>query len=418
MDEKGLTTLQLQEARRYALCIAGDTNMFEPFAIAMIDYMGYDIIPHLKELYCEICQILFTRAIPTDDLRHIERIDDVEIRGWYERYSKGQEERERSEQEEFNENIDELQFLVEDFRKKEEFQKMLDFVGKFSHIAPYNAMLVEMQKPGSILVLKGKEWKDYGRFVKPNAQKLITLRQFGPVQCMFDISDTEPIPGIPLNDDAKILEMWNNSLKRTEGDVDEEELKTLIFNLPAYGIYLDDSFNASNTYGGYVMPYEHEISVPVNASESLRYKSRFLISVNRNQNRTEKFHTICHELGHIFCRHQSYDRKKTRGLSIKEREFEAETVAWLMCKRHGVNNASEEYLATYAPSGTIPLCSTDFIMKAVTEIEKMVQKKVYARKSEWYSEDKRFKDDLDFYMRSTKKKKNIKKTSKTTEIVY
>jgi Zn-finger nucleic acid-binding protein len=57
-------------------------------------------------------------------------------------------------------------------------------------------------------------------------------------------------------------------------------------------------------------------------------------------------------------------------------------------------------------------------MKAVTEIEKMVQKKVYARSSEWYSEDKRFKDDLDFYMRSTKKKKNIKKTSKTTEIVY
>ena len=89
-----------------------------------------------------------------------------------------------------------------------------------------------------------------------------------------------------------------------------------------------------------------------------------------------------------------------------------------MCKRHGVNNASEDYLATYAPSGTIPLCSTDFIMKAVTEIEKMVQKKVYARSSEWYSEDKRFKDDLDFYMRSTKKKKNIKKTSKTTEIVY
>jgi hypothetical protein len=104
-------------------------------------------------------------------------------------------------------------------------------------------------------------------------------------------------------------------------------------------------------------------------------------------------------------------------LSIKEKEFEAETVAWLMCKRHGVNNASEEYLATYAPYGTIPLCSTDFIMKAVTEIEKMVQKKVYTRKSEWYSEDKAFKADLDFYV-SNEKKKKTKKASKSAEVVY
>lgn len=417
MDEKGLTAVQLQEARRYALCIAGDANFFKPFAIAMIDYMGYDIIPHLKELYREVSQILFTRAIPSDDLKCVESIEDSEITDWYDQYSSRQEERERREQEEFNENIDELQFLVEGCRKSEEFQKMLDFVGKFSHIAPYNAMLIEMQKPGSVLVLKGKEWKQYGRFVKPNAQKLITLRQFGPVQCMFDISDTEPIPGIPLNDDAKILEMWDNSLKKTEGEVDEKEFKTLIENLPSYGIYLDDSFNATNTFGGYVMPYEHELSVPVNASQTFKYKSRFLISVNRNQNRTEKFHTICHELGHIFCRHQSYNRDKTRVLSIKEKEFEAETVAWLMCKRHGVNNASEEYLATYAPYGTIPLCSTDFIMKAVTEIEKMVQKKVYTRKSEWYSEDKAFKADLDFYV-SNEKKKKTKKASKSAEVVY
>ena len=42
-----------------------------------------------------------------------------------------------------------------------------------------------------------------------------------------------------------------------------------------------------------------------------------------------QFHTICHELGHLFCYHQFYTESKRRKLTIKEREFEAETVAGL-----------------------------------------------------------------------------------------
>lgn len=86
-----------------------------------------------------------------------------------------------------------------------------------------------------------------------------------------------------------------------------------------------------------------------------------------------QFHTICHELGHLFCYHQFYTESKRQKLTIKEREFEAETVAWLVCKRHGIYNPSEEYLASYAPLGEIPICSTDLIMKAVAEIERMME---------------------------------------------
>lgn len=107
--------------------------------------------------------------------------------------------------------------------------------------------------------------------------------------------------------------------------------------------------------------------------ESARVNSRFIISVNKNQERIVQFHTICHELGHLFCYHQFYTESKRRKLTIKEREFEAETVAWLVCKRHGIYNPSEEYLASYAPLGEIPICSTDLIMKAVAEIERMME---------------------------------------------
>ena len=416
MEQTTIPDNMMQEARRYALCIAGEANKFYDFAIAMLDYMGPDFCPYLKELYKELSQILFTRAIPQDNLNDVNNINDEEILSWYESYKAKQKKREEQLQGEFNENIDELQFLVKDCRKREEFQNMLDFVGKFCHMAPYNAMLVEMQKPGAKLVLKGREWDKFNRRVKPNAQKLITLRQFGPVQCMFDISDTEQIPGRPYSKDAEIMNMWDSSLKRTQGEVKEDIYNRLIENLTSYGIYLDDSFNAANTFGGYVTPYRHEIDVYLGSNDFFRHNSRFLISVNRSQSKTEKFHTICHELGHIFCRHMSYNPEKERWLTLKEREFEAETVAWLMCKRHGISNPSEEYLASYAQDGLIPICSTDFIMKSVTEIEKMLKERVYVRKSEWYNEDKSFKSTVDDIWNSIKGKK--KKPSRRGERIY
>ena len=204
------------------------------------------------------------------------------------------------------------------------------------------------------------------------------------------------------------MEMWDSGLKSIQGEIDYISFKILKDNLPTYGVYLDESFLAANTYGGYIMPYEHEMSIPLNKTESLKTNSRFLISVNRQQKITEKFHTICHELGHLFCNHQCYNVKKKRQLSLKEREFEAETVAWLVCKRWGINNPSEDYLATYAPEGEIPICSTELIMKAVNEIEKMMKDAVFASKGLWYKEDEKFKDEVDYINRKRKEEKKRK----------
>lgn len=144
------------------------------------------------------------------------------------------------------------------------------------------------------------------------------------------------------------------------------------------------------------MPYEEkQLSIMVN-KESAKINSRFIISINKNLSRIVQFHTICHELGHLFCYHQFYTESKRRKLTIKEREFEAETVAWLICKRHGIYNPSEEYLASYAPQGEIPICSTDLIMKAVAEIERMMESPIKIKESLWYKEDKGLKEKLGY----------------------
>lgn len=74
-----------------------------------------------------------------------------------------------------------------------------------------------------------------------------------------------------------------------------------------------------------------------------------------------------------------------------------------MCKRHGISNPSEEYLASYAPEGEIPICSTELIMRAVTEIEKMMEGFVSINESIWYKEDTEFKASVNAHRQKLKR---------------
>lgn len=403
-EKYGISTDLLKIAREYALSIIFHTRSFMDFALSMMDYLGEDICCICKELYCEFYQVAFTNGFHLDGSEVVDSFSlDYLVNCYYkEKENKLKAEKEREE--EFKSNVDELQFLVEQCRSSKRFKEMLDFVGKFGYLAPYNAMLVDMQLPGAKLVLTGKKWREYGRKVKPNAQQLITLFPFGPIQCMFDISGTEPIDGVKAKEDGELLKEWDEILKKVEGNIKPELLKQLINNLPSYGVYYDDSFLAANTYGGYLMPYKHPINVKI-GGELVKITSRFMISVNQKQTDTEKFHTICHELGHLLCRHLYYNEQAKRRLDKKEEEFEAETVAWLVCKRMGINNPSEQYLATYAKDGQIPLCSIDLIMKAVTEIEEMINHETSIKSGKWYQADKDFKAFVDDVIKKQKRKK-------------
>ena len=380
----------MPNAIEYASHIIMETSNFIDFAVALVDYMDEDFIPYCKSVYA----MLRSLDYPTVTFEKDDELGDITpdvIRKEYHIFLSKQEKLAREK--EFKENIDELQFLVKSYRDSNEFKKMLDFIGSFPYLAPYNAMLVQMQKPGATFVLTGKKWAEYGRQPKLNGQKLIVLKPFGPVQCVFDFEDTEPIPNATkVMKEADLIKKYTESLQQAQGDLDKKKMDTLVSNLPVYGIYLDDNFLASNSYGGYIMPYhDQKLKVKIDKDYDMEISSNFVISVNKKQSNAAKFHTICHELGHLFCNHQCYDKRKKRKLTLKEKEFEAETVAWLMCKRHGISNPSEEYLASYAPKGEIPICSTELIMRAVTEIERMMDGAVSVNDSMWYKEDSAFK---------------------------
>ncbi|MCD8293623.1 MAG: hypothetical protein LUE27_00040 [Clostridia bacterium] len=403
---------------KYAFDIVADNSSFEEFATTMMDYVGrpcseiiecYDkLIEFNKNLIKEGREKLFELEENFKE-RYGSRIIDV-MTSWFFSFESAEKRREAEEQ--IKEDIDELNKRVKKFRTSNRFKKMIDFISNFPNLSSYNAYLVSLQKPGATFVLSLKEWiYVYGRRPKINGQQLLILMPFRPIQIMVDYSDTEPIPGRSISREAfyrkkeKEIEEWeknlNNANIRNSSEQNEEEIwGHLKENLPKYGIALHEDFNAGGTFGGYLQVTRgskilvEKLSVEIAPKTYIEADSAFIINVNKDLNIASKFHTVCHELGHLFCRHLSYDGN-TRHLSTKEEEFEAETVAWLVGKRRGIENPSEEYLANYAQQGELPACALSIVLKAVDEIERIIDNAISVKKGMWYEKDKAFRALVD-----------------------
>ena len=71
------------------------------------------------------------------------------------------------------------------------------------------------------------------------------------------------------------------------------------------------------------------------------------------------------------------------GLPLAIREFEAESVCYLVCTRLGIDNASAEYLAGYVRKyESTPPISLDAVLKSGWLIERMGQEHLPPRKTQ------------------------------------
>ncbi|WP_009963815.1 ImmA/IrrE family metallo-endopeptidase [Verrucomicrobium spinosum] len=103
----------------------------------------------------------------------------------------------------------------------------------------------------------------------------------------------------------------------------------------------------------------------------------YSMQANRNHTAPVQFITIAHELAHLFLGHLGSDRK----LNIPERprpdhakeELEAESVAYLVCGRNGVESKPQAYLTHFVESNT-PVDSLDLyqVMRAAGQIETLL----------------------------------------------
>jgi hypothetical protein len=119
--------------------------------------------------------------------------------------------------------------------------------------------------------------------------------------------------------------------------------------------------------------------------EFARVPRRYALILNSNLSIESRYATLVHELAHLYCGHLGTPDPKLwpdrRGLGLTVREFEAESVCYLVCERAGLSSTSSEYLAGYLKDNEeIPAISFDRVMKAGGLIEEMARKKLLLRK--------------------------------------
>lgn len=272
--------------------------------------------------------------------------------------------------------LDKLFEEVGTYRKSEDYKKLLDFIKKFRGLSPYNAMLVDMQKPGSIFVTTASDWRyRFGRKPKIGARPLVILRPFGPVYPVYELGDTE----------GKEFPKEAANPFHAYGDVSDLKMEKLRKSMYFEGVKLSEQDYAAGVAGG--IKALHEIGEYKSKKTVKQFRIIFGMALNRNLSNVEKAATIFHELGHVFCGHMLHTEAKwlpeRHNLSMESKEFEAESVCWLVCERNGIKNPSAEYLAELLDSNNeIPPVSIEAVMKAAGTVEKIWEGSITAPRKE------------------------------------
>lgn len=286
-------------------------------------------------------------------------------------------------------SLDELFHLTHQYENTVEFRELVKFVIRFRAYSPFNSMLVHVQMPGAKFVAPPHRWRrDFKRRIKPGARPLVILRPNGPVMFVFDVSDTESM------ETSKPLPPEIENPFQVGGRLNPRDFEWLIENSKRDGIRVTESDHGSQSAG--------LIRIRDDLSESQLFKSgvnksrqpvfveipvAYDIVLNRKHSRESKFATIVHELAHLYCGHLGRPTAKhrawpdRRGCKRAVQEFEAESVAYLVCQRSGINNPSERYLRHHLGGDEkLPSISLDCVLKSSGLIESMTKGRLKPRK--------------------------------------
>lgn len=225
--------------------------------------------------------------------------------------------------------VKEVKEGVAKIQSSDDWKACLDMSSKFWKYSFHNQMLIMLQKRDATYVAGFYKWKEFSRWVKKgehgirilaplivkakgqkNGEEEITLKGFRAVS-VFDASQTE----------GKELPSVFHSLKGSAPEGVFEKLLSFTKN-QGYTIGFQEITDGSYGY----LNKQKEIVLKLGESTA------------------QTMETLCHELAHGLLGHLT-----EKELGRDEKELEAETTAWIVCRNLGLETreTSFGYLATW-----------------------------------------------------------------------
>lgn len=286
-----------------------------------------------------------------------------------------------------------LDQLLEDsrlYRKGADYQNLLDFVVRLRNFAPFNALLLQIQKPGLHHAASARDWREtFGRTIKDDARPLLILWPFGPVALVYDLIDTDgdDLPNgiaafaatglmdhIALERFANLIAKKNIAWNKVDaGDLKAGSIERLTAAQSPSSADISASADLQNALDELGKLFGSKPKSSAKPGEASRYR----MNVNKNHAPNVQFATLAHELAHLYLGHLGRDAY----LSIpdrptqthQQRELEAESTAYIVCARNGVDNKSESYLANYVKQDTTTEQLDMYqIMRAAGQVESLL----------------------------------------------
>jgi hypothetical protein len=259
------------------------------------------------------------------------------------------------------------------------------FVGRFRFYSPFNAMLIHTQMPGAHFVSTARRWrKDYRQKIKISARPIVILQPKGPVLFVFDISDTAPLPSAPPVP-RQVVDPFQGRNGKIGGQLDQT-----IENAKRDGVRVSERADGSQWAGSiqWAAAGQHlEFTIAKKPlPKSTQVPMWFELLLNSVLSAEARYGTLVHELAHLYCGHLGTPNVRwwpdRQNLSHAVREFEAESVSYLVCTRLGIDTASDEYLAAYVRKcPATPPINLDRVMKSVWLLEQMGRESLGLRKA-------------------------------------
>lgn len=274
------------------------------------------------------------------------------------------------------ERVEQLQAIFEEgvlsLANDASWRRMMDFLAKFRHYSFNNTILIYMQKPDATMLAGYKQWMSRGRKVKKGEKSIkifghsigkrkdengnVVLNNDGteatyeyyPILSVFDVSQTEPIPGKE--------DLYAKS---------QEMLKTNVEGGDPEGIY--GKLQVWLQVNGYTFSEESNLGGAQGATVQQSKQVRVLSSLSS----ASKAATLIHECAHVLLHKDTDDYREHRGL----RETEAESVGYIVGKMHGLDTSeiSIPYVTSWSNGDKDTLVeSTGNVYKAAMALDKVL----------------------------------------------